>query len=182
MDRFTNVVRRNTAMRVSIVLLAAWALDSARAVQSAAVDSLTETTDLPELEVVGKRLYEMKLEVIRTEDKFLARYNDLNKNDDFDVQCGPDALLGTRIKQRICRVQFYERAQTEYARSLLTGDLNALPPEMVALQRREEYKKNALKVINADPELRRLLRLRDALEQKYVATRKESFKKHWLAF
>lgn len=123
----------------------------------------------------------MREDIIQTEEKFLALYNELNTDDDFDVHCRLDVPTGTRIAQRVCRVQFYETAQAEWARSQITGDY-APPAELVALERGPEYKHKALAIINANPELRRLIKVRDALEKKYFATRKERLKGRLFAF
>jgi hypothetical protein len=52
----------------------------------------------------------------------------------------------------------------------------------VALERRAEYQQKALAVINAHPELRRMIREREALEKKYDTTRKARFKGRWIVF
>ncbi len=144
---------------------------------------VSTTTDLPEVEVVGKRLYQLQKAIIQTEDKFLARYNELNQDRDFDVHCRQEAPAGTRIQKRICRVHFYELAEEEWARYQLDpSNYYAPPPDLVALQRADEYQRKALAVINSDTELRRLLRAREALEKKYYAARKEAFKGRWIAF
>lgn len=161
--------------------LAALTLGVVRMTPAFAEAVISESTDLPEVEVVGRRLYQMQKAIIQTEDKFLARYNELNKDHAFDVHCSNASSKGTRIHKRTCQVQFYEDAAAAWARSQLTGDY-APPPDLVALERGPEYKQKALAVINGDRELRRLLRTRDALEQKYFAARKEAFKHHWFAF
>jgi hypothetical protein len=161
--------------------LAVFALMSAGTVQAAANGAATETTDIPEVQVVGKRLYQMRQDIIKAEDKFFAKFNELNKDDDFDVHCAMTAETGTRLKKRVCKLQFYENAQAEEAQAMLRGDY-APPADLVALERSDEYKQKALAVINANPELRRLIREREALEKKYAATRKERFKGRWILF
>lgn len=161
---------------LSVLLLA-----SIQPTQAIAAAGMNTASDLPEVLVESKRLYQMRNDIIQAEDKFFALFNELNTDDDFDVHCTIDTPTGTRISQRICRVQFYETAQAEWARSLMTGD-SVPPPDLVALERSAEYKQKALAIINAHPELRRLVKMRDALEKKYFATRKERFKGHLFAF
>jgi len=163
------------------VNLAVLVLASAGAAQVASAAAATESTELPEVQVMGKRLSQMRQDIIKTEDKFFALFNELNKDDDYDVHCGNEARTGTRLKQRVCRVHYYEKAQADEARAFLTGDY-APPADMIALERGPEYEKKALAVINAHPELRKLIRERDALEKKYNATRKERFKGRWILF
>lgn len=171
---------------ISTLVLAMLALTStgplrAASAPAASAPAAAETTELPEVQVVGKRLYQMRQDIIKTEDKFFALYNELNKDDDYDVHCIMEAPTGTRLKQRICRVKYYEKAQAEEAQAMLHGEY-APPADMIALERGPEYEKKALAVINAHPELRRLIRERDALEKKYNATRKERFKGRWILF
>jgi hypothetical protein len=78
-------------------------------------------------------------------------------------------------------VQFYEKAQAEEAQALLRGEF-APPADLVAVERSAEYEKKALAVINAHPELLKLVREREALEKRYIATRKARFKGRWILF
>jgi hypothetical protein len=157
------------------------ALTSAGAAYAAAPGAVTETTELPEVQVLGKRLYQMRQDIIKAEDRFYAKFNELNTDDDFDIHCTMEAPTGTRLKQRACRVQFYEKAQADEARAFLTGDY-APPADLVVLQRHAEYEQKALALLKAHPELLKLARERDALEKKYNATRKERFKGRWILF
>jgi hypothetical protein len=147
----------------------------------AATPGAGSDTELPEVQVVGKRLYQMRQDIIKAEDKFFAMFNELNKDDDYDVHCTVEAPTGTRLKKRVCRVQFYEKAQAEEAQALLRGEF-APPADLVAVERSAEYERKALAVINANPELRKLVKEREELEKKYNATRKERFKGRWILF
>jgi hypothetical protein len=44
--------------------------------------------------------------VVEAEDRFHARYNELNDNDDFDVNCRQEARTGTKLERRICRAVY----------------------------------------------------------------------------
>lgn len=171
-------------MKCRISLLAVFSvlplasIQSQRTVAAAAESAIS---DLPEVVVESKWLAEMRKDIIRAEDRFLALFNELNTDDDFDVHCTIDVPTGTRLTQRVCRAQFIETAQADWARAQFNGDY-APAPDLVALERSAEYKRKALAIINAHPELRRLVKARDALEKKYLATRKERLKGHWFAF
>ena len=52
----------------------------------------------------------------------------------------------------------------------------------MGLEREPLYQDRALAVINAHPELRKLIRERDELEKKYEETRKKRFKGKWILF
>jgi hypothetical protein len=168
--------RTHPAVTVAAVLaLLPWAPASSAATVA------TSTQEIEEVQVVGKRLYQMRQDIIEAEERFFALYNELNKEDDFDVHCREDVPTGSRIARRTCRVAFVEKAQAEEARAFLTGDY-APPPDLVALERSAEYRKHALAIINANPQLRRLIREREALEKKFNDTRKARFKGRWILF
>ena len=150
---------------------------STRVNTSGGAQSPTELLD--EVEVHSRRLSRMRDDVIQEENRFYALFNDVNKDDDFDVHCKYDAYTGTRIKQRTCKVAYYEKAQAEEAVALLNGDI-VTPADLVAMARAPEARQKMLAVINATPELRRLILERDTLERKYEATRKARLKEHWL--
>jgi hypothetical protein len=111
-------MNRKTALEVMAIL----ALAAARVAQAAAVSAVAETTELPEVKVEGRRLSQMRQDIIKAEDRFFAAFNELNKDDDFDMHCATQAPLGTHIQTRVCRVRFYEKAQEEEAHAFVTGD------------------------------------------------------------
>jgi hypothetical protein len=137
--------------------------------------------ELEEVEVTGTRLWKMRQQMVELEDKFNALYNELNENDDFDVTCRMEAPLGTRLKKRNCKVAFFEEAEAEYAQAAMRGEL-VMDPQLVAFQRQDEYRAAALKVINGDARLRRLIEQRIKLEKSYEAERKRRFKGRWILF
>jgi hypothetical protein len=163
---------------IGVVILSLMAIFSLHPAHSATPSTADASTELPEVVVESKRLYQLRKEMIQVEDKFYALYNKLNTDQEFDVHCTMHTPTGTHLQERVCRVRFYEDAQAAWARSQITGDYSP-PPDLVALERAPEYKRNALSVINAHPELRRLVKEREALEKRYLATRKKRFKGHW---
>jgi hypothetical protein len=70
---------------------------------------------LEELQVRGARirLDVLRKEAVAAENKFYQRYNELNGDDAFDVNCRTDAATGTRIPQRTCRAAYQEDALRE---------------------------------------------------------------------
>ena len=146
---------------------------------STSVGTQSPTELLDEVEVHSRRLSQMRHDVIKEEDRFYALFNDLNRDDDFDVHCKWDAHTGTLIKQRICKVAYYEKAQEEESVALLNGDI-VTPADLVALVRAPEARGKMLAVINANPELRRLIRKRDSLQRRYEETRAARLKEHWI--
>ena len=138
--------------------------------------------EMEEVEIRGTRLYEMREAIIKTEDRFFARYNELNKIQEFDIVCNKRASTGTVISQRVCRTRAVDTAQSDEARSLLLdvvqdgGSSHAPEASQVLLAKEPEYEANMLKILNSDRELKKLVKEHERLEQRYAKARKEQFK------
>ena len=175
--------RQRTTCRPHL-LIAGFALallfPAARAAELAvAPEAATQPPE--EVEVIGKKLYQLRRDVIEAEERYFALYNELNTNDDYDVHCELRAELGTRIKTRICTVVYVEKALEEEAHAFLEGRTVA-PASLVALMRQDEYRKAAVAVLKANPKLFQLLRERVELGRKYESVRKERMKGRWIVF
>ena len=140
-----------------------------------------ELQELDEVEVTGTRLWKMRQQLVELEDRFYALYNELNENDDFDVTCRMEAPLGTRLRKRNCKVAYVEDAEAEQGQAFVRGEF-APDPQLIALERQTEYRAAALKVINSDKRLRRLIEERMKLEERYESERKRRFKGRWILF
>jgi len=151
--------------------------------QVASAQAPASVQQLDEVTVEGQRLYQMRQRIVAAEERFYALYNELNKNDEFDVHCANEAPLGTRLRQRVCRANFIATAEAEFAVSFVAqlageaGGGSAKQPALVALEREPEYKATMLKVVTAHPELLRLLLERNKLEDLYNAARRKRFKR-----
>jgi len=142
---------------------------------SASNPARTETTD--EVLVRGTRLRELRAAIVEAEDRFYARYNELNKVDDFDIECAMDAHTGTLIKQRRCFTKLQLEARSQNGREVLqmfqdqaaglTGRPPNTDPEAVWLAHYDDYRDNILYLLKVHPELRRLARERDDAEKRY---------------
>ena len=159
-----------------VLLIVAPSLAAAQTASAVAgiTNFVSRTEQLDELQVVGKKLYRIRMGAVDVEDRFFALYNDLNQNDDFDIHCRVEAPTGTLLKVRICRLALYEKALEEEARAYLSGVDSPPPAQMVALARIDDYRQNALAIINSSTQLRQLIRERETLEEKYWAARKRS--------
>src|SRR6478609_11531373 len=58
--------------------------------------------------------------LLEAEDRFYSRYNQLNTDDEYDVECRVEAPLGQRLKQRTCEPRFV----VEAARDNTTANAN----------------------------------------------------------
>lgn len=163
---------------LTVLLLAATA---AAATSPAVPADAASASQLDEFVIQGKKLYQLRKEIVEAEDRFYKLYNELNQDDDYDVHCSKQAQLGSRLTERVCKPEFYSEAETEYAAAMFRG-YYAPPPELIALERRDAYHARTVVLINRHPELLRMLRQRDQLEQRYLKTRKERFKERWIQF
>jgi hypothetical protein len=139
---------------------------------------------LDEVVVTGTRLrpHELRKLIVEAEDQFYGRYNELNRKDEFDVNCIVAARTGTNLKQRSCLPVFEERAIQKMGQEAFTirqdvqeqirlgaiqkgpatppvsaaGEINAIRPTFQANMRR---------VVLKDSALRELLKRRATLEQ-----------------
>lgn len=171
-------------LRFAKVLAIPAALASTLLLQTVAMASAPDagtqpTEQLDEFVVRANHLWQIRRAIVETEDRFYARYNQLNRDDDFDVHCARSAPLGTRIASRRCEVAFYENAQQQAVIYQLGGPY-APDPELVRLERLPDYRRNALQVINSDPQLRKLARRREDLEKLYFRRQKEIFADRWI--
>lgn len=154
---------------------------------------------LDEVIVNGAKLNELLQEMVKVEDKFFKRYNELNTNDDFDTHCAMETRAGTAIRRRYCHVGYQEKALqvegqdyalflinnfdfglgtsggTTYKRGTDPPTLVGAPPVAAALTiegRRKDYQQNVRGIVAQHPELLELLRERDELGKRYEAGRR----------
>jgi hypothetical protein len=161
-------------MRIAVVaapLMLSWMALAATA------NAAEPAEPLPEVEINAQRekLSVMRAEMVKLEDRFYADYNRLNTDDEFDIVCGMEAATGTKLKSRVCKPVFVNRATEEEALAFLTG--RPVKPAMITiLAKSPAYEKNVLDIVNKHPELRKLVRQRESLEKRYERVRKQKFK------
>jgi hypothetical protein len=130
---------------------------------------------MEEVEIIGQRaLRELREEMIRVEDKFYKRYNELNTKDEYDVHCNMEKVTGTLISTRVCRPEFVSDATSEEAKGFL-GGYTVAPANMVIMAKYPEFEREALSVINKNRDLRVLIRERETLEARYENVRRQQF-------
>jgi hypothetical protein len=148
---------------------------------------------LSEIEIKAQRekLWRMRAEMARLEDKFFDRYNTLNPRDEFDVFC--DVPSGPGIKVRQCRPVFVTRtmvwmgdfgggggsADAGLGRGGMAGSAVGHLYGLAMEDQRpkwDAYEKHMLALINRSPELRAIVRERAALQKRYKEVRKQKLK------
>jgi hypothetical protein len=138
--------------------------------------SATNAEPMEEVEIRGTRarLRELREEIVRLEDRFYQRFNDLNTDDQYDVHCNMEQPTGTLLRYRVCKPEFVETATSEEAKAFL-GGYSVAPANMIIMAKYPDFEKAALSVINKDRDLRRLIRERDAVEARYENLRRIEF-------
>jgi hypothetical protein len=139
---------------------------------------------LEEVIVSGSHLkpYELRQRIVEAEDRFYSRYNEINDEDEFDVNCIVVASTGTNLKHRICRPVFEERVIQEHGREMFLirqdvqeqirlgavtrapGTPSFMPMDRIVIKR-PAFRKHMRHVVEQDKGLRDLLKLRATLEQ-----------------
>ncbi len=176
--------RRAGIVALCAVLLpmAVRAAEPATDVSGIAVPQGRPDEELDEVLVLGTKLWQLRQKSMEVERKFYDLYNQLNKEQDFDVHCYIEAPIGTIIKERVCRVAYFENAQAVEAKALLDGH-SAPPADVVGQARQADFEQHFLRVVNADPRLRKLVRERESLEKKYDEERKRRItNRSWFRF
>jgi hypothetical protein len=144
-----------------------------------ATESNGPLEELDRVQIYGSRpeLSKLRQAIIEAEDRFYSRYNALNTNDDFDVNCRVEARTGTRLTTRTCRPVYQESAVQEGAKqaielrqkfqsfggqALLGSNSPPVPAAITITARRPEFERNMLDVVKKHPELAALLKERAA--------------------
>jgi len=150
-----------------------------------------ESEDIDEVLVNGMRLSELRAAIVAAEDRFYARYNELNKVDDFDIDCATDAHTGTRIGRRRCFTKLQRDAMAQNGIEVLemfqqqrmpvdpmsgppgSAGMTAVgrppntDPQVVWLAHYDEYRNNMLKLLRGNADLRRMAREAARAQQRY---------------
>ncbi len=176
---------QNTRIVLAIALLIlAPAVGATQAVPTDAAPAVEESD---EVVVRGTPLWELRENVIKAEDRFYARYNALNKVDDFDVECKWDAPTGSLVKRRGCLLKLAAKASEGYSADYVNflegnGPMPDNDPHVALLTRYGEYRDNVLYLLKTNPDLRRLLQQRAAAVQRYNDERRKYFKGRMIVY
>lgn len=78
-----------------------------------------DQTPMEEITVIGQRsIMNLRLQLDRAVDRMYAIYNEINKDDEFDIICRWEAPTGSRIDRKLCTPVFVDTIQataTQYA-------------------------------------------------------------------
>jgi hypothetical protein len=111
--------------------------------------------------------------LLAAEDRFYARYNELNTDDEFDVSCRVEAPLGQRLKERHCEPRFVQEAARDNTAVVLNASRGSAGNNFARATRADpkmdEFRRRMQQFVGEDPSLQSALVERVRLEQEYRA-------------
>lgn len=108
---------------------------------------------IEEITVIGDRSsLSMQRAVDRAQDAFYTLFNSLNDDDEFDITCSYEILLGSRVKQRLCQTD-YQKAELTKTATLSSFDTPYLATARLTAKNRELSNK-VLKLLESNPAFR----------------------------
>lgn len=152
---------------------------TAYASQEAAPATATYQANIMELETLDEVVVKGRLEslsdlrqaIVAAEDRFYERWNTLNPDDKYDIQCRIEAPTGRRVFRRSCGPRVVDDFTHEIAMGLVRGssDSNSQykTSDDVRLAAARELKKRTLVMLKKDPELRQAFLERARLDELY---------------
>ncbi len=160
---------------------------SATAFSAVQIDS-----ELEEVIIHGKQLDVLRRELIKAEDQFFDRYNELVKKQEYEVHCAVEQPIGSRVPRRYCRTGYEQNALSQAGREaalMMQGFLNDLrmqAPHNVSETttsvspnsldgKREEFKKYMKETVTHDETLLRALVNHARLMDRYNTVYREKF-------
>lgn len=179
---------RNVVGALVCTALALPALAATTPVVEDALDEIMEVTTLDEVVVSGRldSLSGLRMALVEAEDRFYERWNELNDDPRFDVQCRIEAPTGSNLKRRMCAPNLVDEKTRESAlqfAGVTNGTTIYKSTYAIRLEAAAELKKRTLLMIENDPDLRRALLERARLEELLEARRKEKFSNgRWFAW
>ena len=113
-----------------------------------------------------RKLTEMRKEIALAEDRFVAKYNELNKERQYAIKCNDETYTGSRLNRRMCRPEFVADATGDETRGWLRGEVYS-PASPVIATKNAGFRKNMLDIASKNPELVKLAQQHDDLEKRY---------------
>ncbi len=113
-----------------------------------------------------RRLAELRKEMLAAEDRFIAKYNELNKERQYAISCINEASTGSRFLRRVCRPEFVSNATGYEAREWFRNSYSPPAPVIIDSQR-AGFRKNLLDLATQSADLRRFAVEHDDLKKRY---------------
>jgi hypothetical protein len=143
-----------------------------------ASDSSAEPQAEVVVEATREALVKLGKEVLQSEHRFYARYNELNTKREYAVHCYDDPHTSSRFKRHYCQPQYQSDAEAAEGRdyALYIGSVSGLgspsmplpmPRELAIAAGRPGFQKNMVDVVKKNPELQKMLQEHADLWHRY---------------
>jgi hypothetical protein len=113
-----------------------------------------------------RKLAQMRKEIQTAEDRFLAKYNELNQERQYAIKCNQEAFTGSKFYRRVCRPEFVSAATRDEAVTWVRGN-SFIPSALVMESKQAGFRQNMIALAEKSPELRRIAKERGDLEKRY---------------
>lgn len=139
------------------------------------------TAELEEIIVSGglDSLSQLRKALDRAENRVYERYNELNANNDYDIECITEAPLGSRQKVKKCQPRYVSDALHEDAFDALFRNQNSAnrlrSVSALAAGRQSYLRKAMLEAAQKDLQMQRAMIEHALLQERYEKVLKEKF-------
>lgn len=124
---------------------------------------------------------ELRKALTQAEDRFYARYNELNKDDEYDIICRAVVQTGKRLAERSCEPRFVDDVKRDSSSANLSSSRavggGSAPMSTSSYtkvnEKYEEFRKRMQSLASEDPALQGALAERNRLDQAYRALQKK---------
>jgi hypothetical protein len=112
----------------------------------------------PDIVVLGRSVRELRLQIELAEQTVLARFNDINSDDRFDIHCYAEPRYHSHIEETVCLSNSWREENADAASSALQrvrGETGPPPEEFLAEQAYMEQRlgDEMRRLVTEDPEL-----------------------------
>jgi hypothetical protein len=170
-----------------------WKLLVLMAIPAAAIAATpAPETQLEEVIVHGRQLDVLRRELIKAEDQYFDRYNELVEKQEYQVHCKFEQPIGSRVPRRFCRTGYEENALSQAGREaamMMQGYLDELrrqasPTQVVGTTsvspasldgKHEAFKKQMLELVTHDEALLKALVNHARLMDRYNTVYREKY-------
>ena len=141
--------------------------------------TVAETTAETEEVIVSGRLStlsDLRKAIVAAEDRFYDRFNALNDDWHYDIDCELRAPTGTRLKIRTCEARYVAEAKRDaamYALRNTNANVRFESNESIVGSKLAEQRRRMLDIAQTDKEIQRAMVERSLLMERYEVIRKE---------
>ena len=145
------------------------------------------TAETEEVIVSGRlsTLSDLRKAIVAAEDRLYNRFNALNDDWQYDIDCEVRAPKGTRIKTRICQARYVTEATRDaavYGLRNTNTNFRFESDESIVASKLAEQRKRMLVIAQTDSQVQRAMVERSLLIERYEAVRKQKLAASWIVW